>query len=251
MAVPIFVGAGTGVEILTSIATASKTGCTAGNLILAHLVNRGNDYNFPTSVTNISNLAGTASSIGQVTVDRPLGTGNVHSLYIGRATADGTCSVGAGVGAGSEDVYMRVYEFSGVFAGTDNTGIGTIENGGTTFAAGSGTSTSVLDTGVVTNGSDRLALQFVGLASNQAIGDFTGETGGDWTEAAEFQGATGSTATLQLQTAAISAAGTIDGGAVTVTSIGWGVIGIALIPAPTALAIQILPDVPPNRFGPF
>jgi len=230
VAVPTFVGAGTGVAVLTGSGTASKTTCTAGNIIFVHLVNRGNDYGFPFSITNISNLAGTASSISQVCVDRTLGTGNVHSLYIGRCTADGTCSAGAAAGAGSEDVYFRVYEFSGAYPGTDNTGIGTIENGGLTFASGSGTSTSVLDTGVTTNGADRLALQFIGLASNQAIGNLTGETGGDWTEAvAEYQDATGSTATLQLQSASVTSAGTIDGGTVTVTSVGWGVIGTALI----------------------
>ncbi len=240
MAVPTFVGAGTGVAVLTGNGSASKTSCTADNLIIVHLVCRGNDYGFPFSITNIKSLDGTATSIGQITVDRTLGTGNVHSLYIGRAMSDGTCTAAAAAGAGSEDVFFRVYEFSGVYPGTDNTGVGTIENSATTFASAAGTSTSVLDTGVVTSDVQRLALQFVGLASNQAIGDFTGETGGDWAEIAEYQDATGSTATLQLQSASMAAAGTIDGGAVTVSSVGWGVIGLALIPA--SVGQTILPD---------
>jgi hypothetical protein len=98
-----------------------------------------------------------------------------------------------------------------------------------------GSSVTVADIAVITNGTDRLACQFVAIGANQATASFTGETGGDWTEAeAEYATATGATATLQLQTASVAAAGTIDGGTQTISSADWGCIGTAIIPTAAA-----------------
>ena len=36
---------------------------------------------------------------------------------------------------------------------------------------------------VTTSGSNRLALNFIGISDNSTLGAFTGESGGDWIEA--------------------------------------------------------------------
>src|SRR5262249_39018220 len=139
------------------------------------------------------------------------------------------CSVDMTVGASGNDLFLRLYEFSGASLGV--TAGAVLEPAVGAAVAEAATNTTVLDASVTTTARDRLALQFVGLASNQAVGDFTGETGGDWVEAvAEFSSASGATATLQLQTSAIAGAGTIDGGTMTITSVAWGVLGIAILP---------------------
>ena len=81
-------------------------------------------------------------------------------------------------------------------------------------------------------GADRLALQFVGVDDDNPLGPFTGMSGGTWAEAvAEFASATGTDGAIQLQTATIASAGTIDGGSFTMAAAdNWGVIGFALMP---------------------
>src|SRR5262249_43331275 len=139
-------------------------------------------------------LTGTYSNIG-------LGNPSTSQrfIYAGRPAANGTCSVDMTVGASGNDLFMRLYEFSGASVGTT---AGTVlEPAVGAAVAEANTNTTVLDASVTTTARNRLALQLVGLASNQALGNFTGETGGDWTEAvAEFSSASGATATLQLQT---------------------------------------------------
>jgi hypothetical protein len=236
MAVPVFVGAGTGAAILTGTATVSKTGCTSGNLILMHIAIGGQTEDWSTGTfVGLDTLAGSPGFSDGV-LQGPYGT-RYHGFQMGRATAS-TVSLDLTVGASGEDLFARLYEFSGEFEGTTLGSV--IENsigaGSPVWGHSNATSTSVADEGVGTNGNDRLALQLVALATNQAIGDFTGETGGDWTEAAEYQDATGVTSTMQLQTASIPSSGTIDGGSATVSSVAWGVWGIAIIPAAVSSA---------------
>lgn len=225
MPVPSFVGAGAGVERLTTgSATASKTGCTAGNLIVCHLHVKGatGDWSGWSNAVNIEDLAGVDNAL------MTLRGGGEFQIVVGRVMADGTCSADFGAGASGEDVIGRIYEFSGeAFSGTV---AGVFENGAGTSDTASATGTDVGDAPVITNGIDRLACNFAVLESAQAIGAFTGETGGDWTEAvAEY---VGTSMTIQLQTAAMASAGTLDGGAVTVgASTVWLSISTAIIPA--------------------
>lgn len=237
MAVPVFVGAGAGAALASGSATVSKTSCTAGNVLIIHVVERGTAHDWTTgSVTNIQSLDGFGSTLHMgIGSDRDIALANtsLHSIISGRVTANGTCSFSLTEGVSHSDLFARIYEFSGVSTSTDETQV--FENGTAMMKSTFGTGTSVLNRDVITNGGNRLAFQLVALENNQTIGDFTGETGGNWAEAvAEFGSATGATATLQLQTADMVSAGTIDNGSVSVTSVGWGVIGGALIGIPSA-----------------
>lgn len=223
MAAPAFVGAGSGAERLTTgSATASKTGCTAGNLLICHLHVKGltGDWSGWNSAVNIQSLDGVTSSTTN------LRGGTEFQINVGRVTTDGTCSANFGSGASGEDVAARIYEFSG--AATGSTLASVFENGaGLTDAAG-GTGTSFQDGPVVTNGTDRLALNIGALETAQAVGSFTGESGGDWTETvAEYMG---TTITLQMQSATLASPGSLDGGSFAVSSTVWLSITTALIP---------------------
>jgi hypothetical protein len=239
-----FVGAGSGSVITTGTGTVTKTGCIAGNLLLVHLYEdnvaqqwvRSNRVNIEAlnGVDNADTLYQTGVSVGVAQV------GN-HAVISGRVMADGTCSSDYTVGAAGGDITARIYEFSGVVLGTTNLTIG--ENvggsGGGLYRGVAGTSTTPGDADVVTGGVSRLALNFLIIQGAQAVGDWTSETGGDWTEAiAEYTHSTGNGATMQLQTASMPTAGTISGGVMTITSAPWGVMGFALIPAPEAVGYQ-------------
>lgn len=230
---PLFVQASAGTALLTGTTTVSLAGCGAGNLIIAAIVERGvsGDFVGPANPVNINRLDGVAGLTGAAS-NRGIGTNSQGFIYAGRAAAGGTVSFDITVGASGNDLFIVLYEFSGVVAGATVNDV--FENGGVQFAGDAATNTTVLDNAVITNGSNRLALQFVWLVSNQAVGSFTGESGGDWTEAvAEFASSSGATVTMQLQKAPMAAAGTIDGGSLTVSSVGWGTLGTALIPLAT------------------
>lgn len=237
MAVPSYVGAGTGVVIETGTGTVSKTGCTSGNVLLVHLLERGTTGDYGRgNYSNINNLLG-AAGINPIALGRDIGVGGTskHALFAGRASASATCSLDFTVGASGNDLFVRMYEFSGAFAGNADDGVGLLENNGATLESDANTSTTVNDRACITTGADRLALQFVGIDANVAIAAFTGMSGGTWAEAtAEYAEATGATATLQLQTAEMASAGTIDGGSTTISSAGYGVLSTALIPDTTS-----------------
>lgn len=232
MPVPTYAGAGAGLALTTGTGTASKTGCTAGNLLLVHVLIRGStvDYSDGTFV-NIQKQAGGAGYSAWVSGNVGGGAASKMDLYIGRATANGTCSVDYTVGASGNDLFIRIYEFAGVFnSGVNVPPVGTSENGVDTEDHGAATSTTLTDAAVTTNGLQRLACNFFALASNQTPGDLTGETGGDWSVVDTFASGVGVLGTLQLQTAPMPTAGTIDGGSVAVSSTDFGNIGLALIP---------------------
>lgn len=100
------------------------------------------------------------------------------------------------------------------------------------FAHGTGTVAAVADTGVTTTVDKCLALNFIKAEDNNTIGPFTGETGGDWTEAvAEASNNLDTGWMAQLQTATMMTAGTINGGTVTMSAADpWGVIGCYIRP---------------------
>lgn len=244
MAVPLFVQAGSGSTITTGTGTVSLTSATAGNLVILQLEVDGLAADWSQSgATNVSALDGTTDARDTIVVNFTVGTdppaNALHSLYCGRVTANGTCSFDITVGASGEDIFARIYEFSGASLGTTLDTV--IENGADPdlYTGDSGSGTTVFDIGCTTNDIDRLALEFVAIDSNQAIGSFTGETGGDWTEAvAEYVGG-GTVGTLQLQTAEMAAADTISGGTVSIGSANWGVLALAIIPGPAATGATI------------
>ena len=114
----------------------------------------------------------------------------------------------------------RIYTFRNAhFAGP-------VEGGAHTTA----TSTTVSAASVTTTGVNRLAVAFPLIADDLAQADFSGETGGDWVEAeAEYTTATGADASMGIQTAPMSSAGTISGGTFTITSFRWSVRSFAIV----------------------
>lgn len=187
----------------------------------------------------IADLAGTLdvwTFIGAFNVGSP--TVAIQHLWIGR-TQNNSHPIPAGTNSTSEDLYIRSYNFQDVSAGTTLATV--IENvtAGSTVN-GVGTSGTIADTGVTTLGSDRLALNFVAGSDDNAIDAFAGETGGDWVEAAaEYAESVGTDGVIQLQTAAMATAGTIDGGsdAWADATDGWGVVGFALIGTTVVAAV--------------
>jgi hypothetical protein len=104
-----------------------------------------------------------------------------------------------------------------------------------------GTTAAVGDDPVTTTGDDSLACQLVSVADDNAMGAFTGMSGGTWAEATnEFTSSTGTPDTcMQLQTASIASAGTIDGGSFTMSAADpWGVIGF-YIKSPTVINLVV------------
>lgn len=239
MALPVFVQAGTGVAITAGTSTLSIANTVAGRLIVLQYIEDGSaPFDSSTSnVVNISNLAGTANSItafGARAVGSP--TTAAQLLSFGRSTAGGTCSID--VTKGSHDCFAILYEIKQVSAGTTVAAI--LENdssGGAGTALNSvGTSTTIADALVETNPAhfNNLACQFVAVAADQVVPEFTGETGGTWVKRAEFTSASGTAASVGLQTAdLLSGNSGIDGGTATITSAAWASLGFYFLEGPS------------------
>ena len=207
---------------------------TAGNIVVIQILQDGATSGAvaATSYSNLEALDGTDSSANYIGAFQVGGTSlAILHLWIGRAIANDFGTRISGTNSTSEDLYMRSYEFTTCSTGTTLATV--IENGtaGAT-ANGSGTSATVADAGVTTLGADRLALNLVAENDDNAIAAFTGQSGGTWAEAvAEYADAGGTDGMIQLQTAAMASAGTINGGTATSPDAtdGWGVVGFALI----------------------
>ena len=103
-------------------------------------------------------------------------------------------------------------------------------------AVTSGTSTTISAPSVTTVGAERLCVAFVAVSDDNALDAFTGETGGDWTEAvAEFTTLAATDGALGLQIATLATATTISGGTDTMAaSDGWVCRAFAIKPAAAA-----------------
>jgi hypothetical protein len=97
---------------------------------------------------------------------------------------------------------------------------------------GSGNGATISARPVTTIGDKRLCVSLVYVTNNNNVGSFTGETGGDWTEAVtEYQFNGNDDGCIQLQTATMATAGTVTGGGYTMSgSDDWGLRAFALIP---------------------
>ena len=237
MAAPTFVQAGTGQAVLTIGVTVDipTAGTVAGDILILQAGKSGTGAQPTlTSITNIESLSGTDNSMTVITAsEQPTGgaSDGEHNLWIGRIIATNTAT-SLVFNTPAADNYVRLYQFTGVNAGTTLNDV--VENDTADFSNGTPlTQAQINDTAVVTNGADRLACQFVSVIDDNAVGPFTGMSGGTWAEAvAEYASSAGNPdGCIQLQTATIAAAGTIDGGSYTMAaSDHWGVIGLALIP---------------------
>jgi hypothetical protein len=98
---------------------------------------------------------------------------------------------------------------------------------------GYGNDDVILAQSVTTSGGGRMAVSFVSVENDISVGSFTGESGGDWTEAvSEYTFNGDNDLCMQLQIATMASAGTISGGSYDTgsTSYRWGVRAFALIP---------------------
>jgi hypothetical protein len=247
VAAPAWLRASAGAVITTTSGNSgSLASVTVGNVILLQILRDGDTSGASVVDTNstIENLAGTDDTMTEITQVNGEPVGNPQAarqqLWLGRALAT---SVNADIGnAGGDDLYIVLHEFSNVNTGTTIASVFENVTAGV-LANGAGTSTTVADTGVTTLGVDRLALNCVGINDDATgIASFTGETGGDWTMVKSFESSTGTDGTASLMTAAMAAAGTINGGTATITSDGWGVVGFALIG--TTVATTSVPHEP-------
>ena len=204
MPAPAFIGAGSGVTIATGTSTVTKTSCTEGDLIILQVYYDGTSSDFGIGAyVNLEDLEG-SSGLTSVT-STPVGATANFSVFMGRATADGTCHVDLTVGASGEDLVCRLYELSDVYGGTELADV--LDNA--EAAGNAGTSTTVAHATHTTHGDDRLVIELIGIDAAQALASFSGETGGDYTLEAEYQG-TGTVGTIGLQTASISTANTLS-----------------------------------------
>ena len=231
MAAPTFVQASAGATDATGAFNISASSGTANNVNILHILQDGTNSGTigGTFSGAVKNLAGTVSAmdfLGEFPVGNP--TAGFQHLWIGR-NVGGAPEI-FGTNSAGDDVYGRWYEFTDVNTGSTVASVLENATAGTTVN-GFGTSTTCADTGVTTLGSDRLALNFVGITDDASgLASFAGETGGDWTLAtAIYESASGTDGTIGLMSAAMASAGTINGGSDAITSLPWGVVGFALI----------------------
>jgi len=231
-----FQAAGTGVLTATSGAACTPgnpAGIVAGNALIAHVFYGGSTTS-PDTPTDWSLLDGPRD------LSTPATNGRVW-VY-GKKAVGGDAAPAFGTQAVTTPRRARVYRFDGVLDDT----IANMVGG---FDYATGTSAAVSDTGVTTgaDAQDYLAVNFVAISENPTIGPFTGETGGDWTEAvAEFTGTTGTPDTcMQIQTAVVAPSTTINGGTVTPSTTNpWGVVGFYIrsaVPKTTAATLAETP----------
>lgn len=221
MASPVFAAAGSASASQGGNPTPGfPTGISSGSLLLLHVLTSDNAV--PTTPSGWTSIVAASLWGGRSTVFAKSANG----------TESGTLTIVSNVGA-TALAFARIYRFEGWLNDA------TITNNFEGFSTSNNSSSPITDAGVTTLGVDRLAVQFVHVGNDVALASFTGETGGDWTEAvAEATTTVASDGTLQLQTASLASAGTIDGGSTSFspTSAGWGIHGFAIKPAALANA---------------
>ena len=185
------------------------SGLQTNDLILLQVTVRDTN-NIPTTPTGFTLLYGPDST----------GTGRQWVYYkFATGSESGTITITIG---GSSSKIARMYSFR-------NVALSSFTEGGD---FGSGTQSTIYAQSVTTTDANRLAVSFVFVNDNNAVDSFTGETGGDWTEAVpEFTTTAGSDGAVQLQTATMASAGTISGGSYSMSNNDrWGVRAFALKP---------------------
>lgn len=211
MAVPTLHASATGAYVpggsTTDIAVPYPT-VSAADVLVLHIVekNAGNPFETPTTPSGWTALF--AADF--------LDDGTQARSWVFTKVATGAESGSLTVTfSGTTNYRMaRMYAFSGAS--------GSVEGGNLRSDNGA----TILQPNLVTTGVDRLAVALVASVSAIAVGDFTGETGGNFVEAvAEYA----PNATLQLETAAMAVAGTISGGSQVSTAAAYNVRVFALL----------------------
>ena len=253
MAAPTFAAAGTGVAFVGSGTSSITVSATNGDVIVFHWSSghsslaAGDIVLDAAGTSNLADLAGTNDAMTLIagtdlgTSVYKTGTTPVGGIAFGRATATATITLSITLSAAVDPMYARLYAFTGVNTGSTLADI--IENATAgSVVAGSGTTAAISDVGVQTLGADRIACNFVGVNDDNALAVFTGQTGGTWVEpVAEFTSTAGNPdGALQIQTADMAAAGTIDGGSQTMSAAdNWHIAGFAFKPDDTGADNQL------------
>jgi len=203
-------GAGAATTTTTPLNVPFPSGLQADDLLLMQITIR-DLTNAPTTPSGWTLLYGPdATTVGR------------QWIFSKFATGSETGNQAVGVGTANIVKIGRMYAFR-------NVALSSFTEGG---GFGSGTVTTISAQSVTTTGVKRLAVSFVFVNDDNAVGSFTGETGGDWTEqVAEFTTIQGSDGCVQLQGATMASAGTISGGSYTMSAADpWGVRAFALVP---------------------
>lgn len=160
-------------------------------------------------VVAIRNLSETATTpAGWSLVSGPVDTVGSVRGYLFKKVANGSESGTLTVTvSGSVERAARIYRV---------TGANSTESVATLADVGS----VILDVGVTTTGADRLALNFImSNGTTSGVGAFAGQTGGTWTKpivSYEFSGT--NNIQLDVDSADMASAGTIDGGSIDYTT---------------------------------
>lgn len=188
-------------------------------------------------------LSGTTDAFTPLT-GNPFTVGNpaAGKLHIFFARCTNASQAGVSVNTPADDIFCVIVGVRGIDPAAT-----TIADIIESISSGAGTLITIADAGVTTTGPDRLAVNIIGVNDDNAVPDFTGESGGNWakpflntggTEAAEWASATGTDGAIAIQTAAMPSAGTINGGTCDMAaSDAWGVVGFAFKPAASATPI--------------
>lgn len=227
MAIPVFVDAGAGVTITGTSASVTHTASVGNFLILQVLVDTSAGFPYISGGSGFEDIAGTDGTMDLVGgTGIQVGAGDNGSMrnWVGRAT-NASVSITVDTNASTNDMFCRIYQFSG--ASIDTVVANVIES---TASQAQGTSTTIGDADPTTTGTNELAVNLVGVTDPNAVGAFTGMSGGTWAEAvAEYASVSGTQATIQLQTASMASPGTISGGTFVMSgSAPWGVQGLAI-----------------------
>jgi len=204
-----FVSAGTGSGTTGNPAPGYPSNMQSGDLILLQVTVRDTTTT-PTTPTGFTALYSADST----------GTGRQWIYYkFATGSESGTLTVTIG---GSVTKMGIMYAFR-------NVALSSFSEAG---SFGSGTGQTISARPVTTSGNARLGVSFVFVNYNNAVGSFTGETGGDWVEAVnEYTTTAGSRGCIQLQSATMATSGTITGGSYTMSAANpWGVRAFALVP---------------------
>ena len=215
-----------------------------------------------TAATTLGDICAATWSLAP-TLPGTINAGDIIVLFVGLTVPAGTVTsfttpsgytLGASSGSGAAEGAAYYYK---VAAGTEDGSTVTMDGSFDSFSAArviaqayvfsnsgaggyhavggtnTGSSTTPAFTSLTTTEANELAVGLVWAGVNTTIGNPTGETGGDWTEAAAEDVA--SSRLLQCQTAGMASAGTLSGGTATLGSTGpWRTFSFALKEAAAA-----------------
>lgn len=212
MAIPVLTSAGAGVGGTgPTIAVPYPATPAAGDLLLLFVALR----NLSDTVTTPAGFTLIAGPIDTV--------GSLRGYLYGVIAAGGETGTLTVTISGTIDKAGRMYRVIG--NGTSNEGV----------ASNNDTGSIITDVGVVTSGADRLALNFIATNGTTAgVAAMSGATGGTWAKPiSSYEVNNGNALQLDVNSADMATAGTIDGGSRDYTTPSQEVMfGLAVKPLP-------------------